>query len=76
MRVELREIDFLLKRFAELFDCVVFVETNYMNTKMCKSDSSQSHENRAQQIDSSKVHNKPELLFVALGILCHNYKSK
>jgi len=27
----LREIDFLLKKFADRFNCIAFVETSYLN---------------------------------------------
>ena len=34
---------------------VTFVESNHLNTGMCKSESSQSHESRVQWADSSKA---------------------
>ena len=37
-----------------LFDYVTFVETTYLKTDLCNSESSQNHENRAQLADSSK----------------------
>jgi len=46
---------------------VTFVETIYLNTDMCKSDSesSQSDESRAQSPDSSKVCRKPTAFKIA-----------
>jgi len=45
--VELREIDFLFKNLLCRFDCVSFVETNFLNTGIFRSESSQNHERRA-----------------------------
>jgi len=54
--VELREIEYVLQKLADLFDCVTFVETNYLNTDLYKSESSQSHENSpvGRFLESSK----------------------
>jgi len=37
---------------------VMFVETSYLNTDMCKFESSQKEESRAKSADSSKHHSK------------------
>jgi len=54
------------QKLADLFDCFAFVETIYWKTDMCKSESSQSHERRAQLADYSKTCGKPKLLIVVL----------
>jgi len=46
-------IEFLFFKFADWFD--TFVENNYINTDLCKSESSQSHQSRAQSANSSKT---------------------
>jgi len=47
--------------FADRFDCIAFVETSSLETVMCKSDSSQSNEGRAQSVNACKnACNKPE----------------
>jgi len=58
----LREIDFLLKNFPLWIQTPTFVETSHFNTDMCETESSQSHESRAQPADSSKLCSKPERL--------------
>jgi len=40
---------------ADRFDYVTFAETIYLKTDMCKSESPQSYESRAQSADSSKA---------------------
>jgi len=54
----LREIDFLLRKFADRSTPFTFVETNYLNTDMCKYKSLQKDKNRAQSADSSKAYSK------------------
>jgi len=39
-------------------DFVTFVEVSYLNTHMCMSESSLSHENRVQSADSAKACSK------------------
>jgi len=53
--MELCEINILFKNFSNKFYCIVYVQSNYLNTDMCKSKSAQSHEIRAQCVDSSKL---------------------
>ena len=55
--VELREINFLI--FADRFDCSTFVHANYFNTDMCKFESLQFEESRAQSAECSKPCSKP-----------------
>jgi len=55
----LREIDFLLKTFANGFNSVAGVETGYLNIDMCKFESSQCEGGRAQSAASSKACSKP-----------------
>jgi len=33
-----------LKKFTDRFDCIAFMETNYVNTDMCRPESTQRHE--------------------------------
>jgi len=40
---------------------VPHVESSYMNIDMCKSESSQKNESRAQSADSSQAYRKPSL---------------
>jgi len=42
--VLLREMDFLFKNFANAFNSAAFVEASYLNTDMCKFESSQKGE--------------------------------
>jgi len=44
--------------FVDTFDYVAFVETEYFNADMCKSESSHSHESIAHSTDSSKGSSK------------------
>jgi len=37
-----------LSLFADRFDCIAFMETSYLETVMCNSESSQSQEGRSQ----------------------------
>jgi len=46
---------FPIKTIVDRFGCLAFFETNCLNTDMCKSESSQSHETGAQLADSSKA---------------------
>jgi len=52
------------------FDSVTFVETDYLNTDMYKSESSKRRENRVQSGDSLKTCSKPTA-FIELIILKH-----
>jgi len=51
----LREIDFSFKKFAGGFKSFAFVETNYLNTVMCKFETSQKDESGAQSAYVSKA---------------------
>ena len=42
------------------------VETSYLNTDMCKLESSQSHESRAQSTDSSNAHSQLRAFLMVL----------
>jgi len=53
------EIDFHLKKFADGFKPVAFVETSYLNIDTCKFESSQKNESRTQSANASKVYRKP-----------------
>jgi len=55
----LRKIDFLYKMCKIDSLVVSHVESNYINTDMCKFESSQKHESRTQSADSSKACRKP-----------------
>ena len=51
-----KTITFSLKEiFTDWFNWVIFVETNYLNTYMCNSQSLLSHESRVHSEDFSKV---------------------
>jgi len=60
---KIREIDFLVRKFADWFDCVALVETSCWNADMHKSESPQSYERRARQADTSKAHRKPRAFY-------------
>jgi len=60
------EINFLLKFVIDSLHLTP-VEWIYFNTDMCKFESSQKDEGRAQSADSSKACRKLELLFVLAG---------
>ena len=61
----LTEIAFLLKKVSGRFDCVVsvvLVETNYLTTDRCKSQSLQSQESREELADSLTAYSKPRAI--------------
>jgi len=47
------------KKISDKFKPAAFLETNYLNTDMCKFASSQKEKSRAHSADSSKVCSKP-----------------
>jgi len=53
----LRKINFLSQKNLRVDSkqTVALVESDYSNTGMCKSESFQSHESRAQSVDSSEL---------------------
>jgi len=59
-----------------IFDFVAFVETNYLITDMCKSESSQSYESDesgVHSVDSSTACSRPRAFncFLAVGFIMH-----
>jgi len=52
----------LLNKFADGFKPVTFVESSYLDIDMCKFESSQKDESKAQSADSSKAFSKPRAL--------------
>jgi len=50
--LHLYEINFLLKKIADIFTYVVFVEPSYSNADNCKFESLQSEESRASDVAS------------------------
>jgi len=48
----------LLKKIVNRFNSVAFVEISYLNADMCKFESLQKEDSRAQSADSSKAYNK------------------
>ena len=64
--VVISEIDFLLRKFADLMLALSFVESTYLNIDMYKSESLQNDENRAQSADSSKAYRKPRAFVYAV----------
>ena len=61
----MRETDFIVKSFADWFDCVTFVETSCRNVDMCQVESLQSYERTAWEEGSLNARNKSiELLIL------------
>ena len=48
----------IIRRWIHLF--VTFVETSYLNTDICKFESSQKEEIRVMSADYLEVHSKPK----------------
>ena len=59
--LHLHEIDFL-KKFADRFTCVSFLETSYSNTDTFKFESSPSEESRASDAASPNFLEVPNIL--------------
>ena len=61
--VVLREICFLLKKIADWFNFLAFVEKSKLNTDMYKFESSQSEKSRTKYAGLSQAYSKPRAFY-------------
>ena len=69
--VVLREIDFLFRKFADGFDCITFLETNYFNLSVQGLNHFRSHFITTCSLASFQVLDISEDFSRRNGIFCH-----